>query len=224
MEIKQKKAKSLYLMKIFMEETDEDHGLTLKEINSKLEGYGIKPVSRNTLYGDIEELRMFGLDIVGRGEQTFQWIVGDIKPWVDASLRTWAHREATGIGGSSMGGIMSLYGAIAHNDVFSKAACLSTGVRFTTRQVNRDLARTELSPDTRIYLSWGEHESGRLRKGADPATQSPEAKAEYALIDRLDRKGVNSYLYFQPDGQHNEASWEQQNGRYLDYLWRDIRW
>ena len=59
MEIKQKKAKSLYLMKIFMEETDEDHGLTLKEINSKLEGYGIKPVSRNTLYGDIEELMMW---------------------------------------------------------------------------------------------------------------------------------------------------------------------
>ena len=36
----------------------------MKEINSKLEGYGIKPVSRNTLYGDIEELRMFGLDII----------------------------------------------------------------------------------------------------------------------------------------------------------------
>lgn len=168
--------------------------------------------------------RMFGLDIVGRGEQTFQWIIGDIKPWVDANLRTWAHREATGIGGSSMGGIMSLYGAIAHNDVFSKAACLSTGVRFTARQVNRDLTRAGLSPDTRIYLSWGEHESGRMREGADPATQSPEAKAEYALIDRLDRKGINSYLYFQPDGYHNEASWEQQNGRYLDYLWRDIRW
>ena len=64
METKQKKAKSLYLMKIFMEETDEDHGLTLKEINARLEAYGIKPVSRNTLYGDIEELRVFGLDII----------------------------------------------------------------------------------------------------------------------------------------------------------------
>ena len=64
METKQKKAKSLYLMKIFTEETDEDHGLTLKEINARLEGYGIKPVSRNTLYGDIEELRTFGLDII----------------------------------------------------------------------------------------------------------------------------------------------------------------
>ena len=64
METKQKKAKSLYLMKIFLEETDEDHGLTLREINARLEGYGIKPVSRNTLYGDIDELRTFGLDII----------------------------------------------------------------------------------------------------------------------------------------------------------------
>ena len=70
METKQKKAKSLYLMKIFMEETDEKHGLTLKEINAKLEAYGIKPVSRNTLYGDIEELRVFGLEILSEQRGT----------------------------------------------------------------------------------------------------------------------------------------------------------
>ena len=48
MEIKQKKAKSLYLMKIFMEETDEDHGLTLKEINSR--GYPDAKTWTLTLY------------------------------------------------------------------------------------------------------------------------------------------------------------------------------
>ena len=58
------KQKLLVLARLFSEQTDEEHGLTLREINAKLEGYGIKPVSRNTLYGDIEELRMFGLDII----------------------------------------------------------------------------------------------------------------------------------------------------------------
>ena len=92
MEIKQKKAKSLYLMKIFMEETDEAHGLTLKEINARLEAYGIKPVSRNTLYGDIEELRVFGLDIITDqrgnnlcyylGEKTFE--LPELKLLVDS--------------------------------------------------------------------------------------------------------------------------------------------
>lgn len=168
--------------------------------------------------------RMFGLDIHGLGEDTYQWIIGDVKPWADSNLRTWVHREATGIAGSSMGGIMSLYGAIVHNDVFSKAACLSTGVRFTARQVRRDLSRSTLSPDTRIYLSWGEHESGRMRAGADPAAQSPEARAEADLVARLEKRGVRTSLYFQPDGRHCEASWEEQNERYLDFLWLDRTW
>ncbi|MDO4538807.1 MAG: alpha/beta hydrolase-fold protein, partial [Coriobacteriales bacterium] len=103
--------------------------------------------------------RAWGRPINGIGEQTFQWLINDVKPWADKSLRTWSHREATGIGGSSMGGIMSLYGVIAHNNVFSKAACLSPGARFYKRQLHRELLSADLSPDTRVYLSWGERES-----------------------------------------------------------------
>ena len=168
--------------------------------------------------------RMFGRQIHGMGEQTFQWIIGDVKPWVDANLRTWSHREATGIGGSSMGGLMSLYGILAHNDVFSKAACLSTGVRIWSRQLNRELGKAHINPDTRIYLSWGEHEAGRHSAGIDPARESPEAKAELAYIRKLEATGADTYCYFQPGGRHCEEDWERQNGRYLDYLWLDRRW
>ena len=167
---------------------------------------------------------MFGHDIIPMGEQTFQWIVKDVKPWVDDNLRTWTHREATGIGGSSMGGLMSLYGALAHNDVFSKAACLSTGIRFWGRYLRRELDNADIDPDTRIYLSWGEHEAGRTRKNADPATGSPEARAELDYVRRLEAAGVITSCYFQPNGQHCEASWEEQNGRYLDFLWLGRRW
>lgn len=168
--------------------------------------------------------RMFGQDVQDMGIQTFEWIINDVKPWADENLRTWSHREATGIGGSSMGGIMSLYGALAHNDIFSKAACVSTGVHYVARQIRHDLAAATLDPDTRIYLSWGEHESGHVRKGADPATQSAEARAEFDLVDRLERRGVETYLYYQPDGYHCEACWEEQDGRFMDFLWRDRRW
>ena len=168
--------------------------------------------------------RMFGHELVGMGEQTFQWIVNDVKGWADANLRTWAHREATGVGGSSMGGLMSLYGVIAHNDVFSKAACLSTGVRLWKRGLQRDLRTAHVDPDTRVYLSWGEHEAGRHRADADPATETPEAKAELDFVHRLQQAGADTYCYLQPEGRHCEACWEQQNGRYLDYLWLDRRW
>ena len=168
--------------------------------------------------------RMFGHQIHAMGEQTFQWIINDVKPWADANLRTWSHREATGLGGSSMGGLMSLYGILAHNDVFSKAACLSTGIRAWPRQLNRELSKAQINPDTRIYLSWGELEAGRHRAGIDPTRESPEAKAELAYVRRLEAAGADTYCYFQPGGRHCEEDWERQNGRYLDYLWLNRRW
>ena len=60
---KQKKNKCLYLMKIFLEETDEEHGLSLAQLNERLAAYGFDTVSAKTLYEDIEALRQFGIDI-----------------------------------------------------------------------------------------------------------------------------------------------------------------
>ena len=58
------KLKLLYLMKIFMEDTDEEHMLTLPEIIDKLNAYGVD-AERKTLYQDFELLRHFGFDIIG---------------------------------------------------------------------------------------------------------------------------------------------------------------
>ena len=57
------KLKMLYLMKIFSEETDDLHPLTMTEIIEKLKAYGVN-ANRKTLYLDFEELRNFGLDII----------------------------------------------------------------------------------------------------------------------------------------------------------------
>ncbi|MBQ8196294.1 MAG: WYL domain-containing protein [Oscillospiraceae bacterium] len=59
--------KILYLYNILTEHTDEDHGLTMPDIISKLEACGIS-AARKALYEDIEALRCYGLDIVdGKG-------------------------------------------------------------------------------------------------------------------------------------------------------------
>ncbi len=57
------KSKLLYLMKIFLEETDDSHALTLAEIKKRLLDYGIS-TERKSLYDDFECLRDFGLDVV----------------------------------------------------------------------------------------------------------------------------------------------------------------
>ena len=57
------KQKMLYLVKIFSEETDDRHFLTMPEIIQKLADYGVN-ADRKTLYQDIDELRKFGFDIL----------------------------------------------------------------------------------------------------------------------------------------------------------------
>lgn len=60
------KLKTLYVMRILQDETDAEHGLSLRQIIERLNDYGIQ-AERKGLYRDIEALREFGLDI-----QTFQ--------------------------------------------------------------------------------------------------------------------------------------------------------
>ncbi len=56
------KLKLLYLAKIFMEDTDEEHGITMSQLIKKLDDYGVS-AERKALYLDITALENFGMDI-----------------------------------------------------------------------------------------------------------------------------------------------------------------
>lgn len=71
------KLKMLYLKKIFMEETDDQHALTMQQIIDKLKLCGVN-ADRKTLYLDFEELKTYGVDIISEqvGRNTFYHIGG----------------------------------------------------------------------------------------------------------------------------------------------------
>lgn len=58
----------------------------------------------------------------GKGQETMSWFIHRFKPFIDHNFRTLPDREHTFIGGSSMGGLMSLYALLQYNDTFSRAA------------------------------------------------------------------------------------------------------
>ena len=62
------KLKLLYLMDILLEKTDENHGITLKEIISSLERYDVC-AERKSVYRDLEELKRYGLDILSYNDK-----------------------------------------------------------------------------------------------------------------------------------------------------------
>lgn len=71
------KLKMLYLQKILMEKTDETHCITMPDIISALDAYGIK-AERKSIYSDIENLKTYGLDIIGEQKgKTYYYHVGN---------------------------------------------------------------------------------------------------------------------------------------------------
>ena len=71
------KLKLIYLMKVLSELTDEQHSITMSEIIDALKAYGIN-AERKSLYSDIENLRLYGLDIIGTQEgRTYSYHLGN---------------------------------------------------------------------------------------------------------------------------------------------------
>ena len=73
--------KILYLLKILLENTDEEHHLTMSEIIEKLSGYGIK-AERKSVYANIEDLNLFGYDIICEKGKNFGYYIAsrDFEP------------------------------------------------------------------------------------------------------------------------------------------------
>ncbi len=71
------KLKILYLRKIFLEKTDETHSISMSEIISSLASYGIR-AERKSIYSDMEQLKLYGMDIIGEKEgNSYSYHVGE---------------------------------------------------------------------------------------------------------------------------------------------------
>lgn len=150
--------------------------------------------------------------INGRGHHTFEWIVNDLKPYIDSHYRTWPQREATAIAGYSMGGMMSLYGVLWHNSVFSKAAVISPAFRPAMGTFSSAIPRLPISADTRVFFSWGTQEL------ADENDLEERIRKVEELIMA---HGARTYLYRNEGGIHNEASWQHEVPCWMKFLWED---
>lgn len=149
----------------------------------------------------------------GQGKIFMDWVVNELKPYIDQNYRTIPFRECTGIGGSSMGGLMSLYTVIAYNQYFSKAACLSSSVSICMDELLEEFDTHEINPDTRVYLSHGKKET----RGKEHLQQVKDnlEKFYYEFINSDAACMINI-----TNGIHNEVSWEKENPTYFHFLWR----
>jgi len=152
----------------------------------------------------------------GRGDTFLDFVANTVKPLVDGDFRTWPEPEATGIMGSSMGGLISLYAFFQQPTVFGYAGVMSPSLWFAHQGILRTIRRSEWHPG-RIYLDMGTQE-GQVPRGWRGRLMA-FARKDGPIYDlrrarsALQKKGyrVGEQLMYLEDkgGRHNEGDWRR---------------
>jgi len=150
----------------------------------------------------------------GQGDEYLEFIIHTVKPLIDQDFRTLPDKPHTGIMGSSMGGLISLYAFFRYPDVFGFAGVMSPSLWFANYAV-LNYVKTAVFNHGRLYLDAGTREYG----DANHETSKPRAESRryYASVRRLKRILVSKGYRPQHDllhveekwAAHNEAAWER---------------
>jgi isoamylase len=134
----------------------------------------------------------------GKGHQYLSFIVDTLKPRIDQEFRTLPDRIHTGVMGSSMGGLISLYAYFQHRDVFGFAGVMSPSLWFADRAIVEFVREAPMALGT-IYM-----DVGRL-EGPDELVDFRRMCA--LLIDKGYRPGGDLLCIEEPMAEHTEPAW-----------------
>ena len=141
----------------------------------------------------------------GEGEEYVRFIVETLKPYIDDHFRTLPDRPNTGIGGSSLGGLISLFAGLNHPQIFGKMMIFSPSL-WVSNQIYDDAKRYHPDSASKIYLFAG----GKEGKYMIPAVEG--------MRDDLRKWHVQVHLSIDPQGKHQEDRWGREFPRALEWL------
>jgi predicted alpha/beta superfamily hydrolase len=154
----------------------------------------------------------------GDGPLYARLLIQELKPLIDATYRTLPNAAKTGLGGSSLGGLISLAIGLQHPAVFGKLAVMSPSLWWNNRDIFSIVAHARADPRPRIWLDMGTSEGLRhLRdtdlldsrlihrgwRGQAPPSQNAPPDLGYLRVTRA---------------AHNEDAWAARFGAVLAFL------
>ena len=175
----------------------------------------------------------------GEGAAYLDFLATTLKPEIDRRYRTARAARHTGIGGSSMGGLIALYAGLARPDVFGRVLAMSPAVWFaegggawlSDNRLIEYVAGRDLPAEARFYLDVGTNERSRetdpdvLDAQGVPVTY-PRAYLEgtRAAVDALAAAGVSASrlrLVVEQGGIHHETAWSRRFGDAVQWLFEE---
>lgn len=185
-------------------------------------GISVRGEDRINEYTPVAMRRYDGLgkpdDIGGKGFMHAQMIAEEIKPFIDSTYRTLKDRANTAVGGSSLGGLMSIYTAMTYPNTFGRVMAMSPSVWWSNswilasiQQTVADSIATCLKPSqSRIWIDVGDAEGVEAVEGTR------------ALKNLFVEKGwkLNSNLMYMEakNAPHSETAWSERLEPALSFI------
>ncbi|EIM78106.1 esterase [Nitritalea halalkaliphila LW7] len=146
----------------------------------------------------------------GQGKQYIRFMTDTLKPFVDKHFRTLPDREHTGIGGSSMGGLVSIFSGLMYPEVYGKLMIFSPSLWVLPKMRFRFMDFFEV-PETRIYLYAGGDESETMVKHVK--------KFKKKLLKQSDTaENLRIKLSINEMGKHSETYWSDEFPKAIEWL------
>ena len=145
----------------------------------------------------------------GQGKKYIRFVTDTLKPYVDSNYRTKRERKFTGIGGSSMGGLISIFSGLRNPETFGKLMIFSPSLWVVPElKIN---AKKAYSADTKIYLYAGGDESATMIKHVKKF-QNDLISSEFIK----DKSKIN--LSINRQGKHSETYWSDEFPKAIEWL------
>jgi len=145
----------------------------------------------------------------GQGAAYVAFFLDTLKPLIDQTFRTCTGREHTGILGSSMGGLISLYAFFEEHQTFGFAGVMSPALWFGRERLSALVERAPL-PTGRLHLDVGT---------AEGESTLADTRAVWSALQEKTVPDHTHLSYLEDAGAgHDEAAWGRRLGGVLEFL------
>ncbi len=148
------------------------------------------------------------------GKKYIRFITDTLKPFVDEQYRTKKDRENTGIGGSSLGALISIYSGFLYPEVYSKLLIFSPSL-WVEPNNNFPMMNFRVPFKTKIYLYGGGQEGAKMVKRIHVFEEYLRKWEKKNFFDFEFKTNIN------PEGTHSEFYWSQEFPRAIEWLFYD---
>jgi predicted alpha/beta superfamily hydrolase len=152
-----------------------------------------------------------------QGQLHVQWLMSTVMPRVERAFRVAKGPENTGIGGSSLGAVISMYAAARHPDTFGIVLAESLPLRTGSSAAWDEFIAGINTWPKRVFLGMGGNETGANNTTRNQAY----VEAVKALDEKMKTAGLGPdrrVLVIDPTAEHTEAAWAKRLPQALAFL------